>query len=146
MLAELGYPEVRVPHLRILLYLREDRGIRMSHLAERLQLTAGAVTQLVAHLEQHGLVERVRDPQDGRAVQVRPTAKTQRGYAASRARVAELVTGMEKAVGKERWEVFRDVLGEVVAWQEGRVVPEDASPDDQQAGHKSRTGSQSEGG
>jgi len=94
----------------------------MSHVAERLQLTPGAVTQLVAHLAHHGLVERVRDPDDGRAVLVRPTARTRKGYAASRVQVAELISGMGGAVGKERCEVFNDVLGDVVEWQEGRLA------------------------
>jgi len=122
MLAEIGYPEIRVPHLRVFLYTPEESGIRMSSLAERLQLTPGAVTQLVAYLELHGLAERVRDQADGRAVIVRPTIKTRRGYAASRARVAELVDAMRTAAGAERWEVFVDVLNETVDWQEQRLA------------------------
>lgn len=140
MLAELGYPEIRVPHLRILLYTREDTGTRMSQLAERLQLTAGAVTQLVTHLEQHGLVERVRDPVDGRAVLVRPTARTRPGYAASRARVAELIAGMEEAVGTERWAVFREVLNEVVTWQEARISDMSAASARSAVGHEREGG------
>jgi DNA-binding MarR family transcriptional regulator len=122
MLAERGYPEVRVPHLRVLLYTPEGTGMRMSQLAERLQLTPGAVTQLVAHLERRGLVERAADPADGRAVIVRPTERTREGYAASRALVSELVVGMRDAVGNARWEVFTATLAEIVEWQEARIA------------------------
>lgn len=122
LLAEAGFPEVRIPHLRVFLYTPEGTGIRMSTLAERLQLTPGAVTQLAAYLEAHGLIERVRDPSDGRATILRPTERTRAGYQASRARVGQLIRGMGELVGQERWETFTSVLGEVLQWQEARVV------------------------
>ena len=122
LLAETGFPEVRVPHLRVFLYTPEVAGIRMSALAERLQLTPGAVTQLVTHLEGHGLIERVRDPMDGRATLVRATERARDGYAASRLRVGELIGGMRELVGADRWGTFIAVLAEVLQWQEGRVA------------------------
>src|SRR4051812_29573542 len=84
LLAEIGYPEVRIPHINLLAYVPRGEGIRMSALAERMQLTQGAITQLVTHLEKHGLVERLPDPTDGRAVIVRPTAAAELGYERSR--------------------------------------------------------------
>lgn len=122
LLAEAGFPEVRVPHLRVFLYTPEDTGIRMSALADQLQLTPGAVTQLAAYLEAHGLIQRQRDPSDGRATILRPTERTRLGYAASRARVVELIGGMRELVGSERWATFNSVLAEIVQWQEARLA------------------------
>jgi DNA-binding MarR family transcriptional regulator len=122
MLAEIGYPEVRIAHLLLFIHTPEEEGIRMSQLAERMQLTPGAVTQLVTHLERHGLMERFRDPTDGRAVIVRPTARTRTGYAAAWGRVGELLAGWEALAGPDRWDTFQRTLGDLVDWQEARVA------------------------
>jgi DNA-binding MarR family transcriptional regulator len=87
-----------------------------------MQLTPGAVTQLVTHLERHGLMERFRDPTDGRAVIVRPTARTRTGYAAAWGRVGELLAGWEALAGPDRWDTFQRTLGDLVDWQEARVA------------------------
>src|SRR5438046_248677 len=85
-----GYPGVRVPHINLLAYVPRGEGTRMGVLAERLELTNGAVTQLVAHLESLGLVRRFRDPHDGRVVLVEPTAAAERGYEVARAALAAI--------------------------------------------------------
>jgi DNA-binding MarR family transcriptional regulator len=82
----------------------------MKELAERMQLTAGAVTQVVASLERQGLVERVRDPEDGRGVIVRPTLASNEGYERSRDRLAEMERRWSEMVGPRRWATFRAVL------------------------------------
>ena len=46
----------------------------MSELARRAQITKQSMSELVAHLERHGYVERVPDPDDRRAKLVRATA------------------------------------------------------------------------
>lgn len=122
MLAEIGYPEVRVAHLLLFIHTPQDEGIRMSQLAQRMQLTPGAVTQLVSHLERHGLMERAQDPRDGRAVIVRPTERTRRGYSAAWGRVGELLAAWEALAGPDRWDSFRRTLDDIVDWQEARVA------------------------
>ena len=112
-LAEAGYPGVRQPHVKLLAYVPRGEGIRMSALAERLELTKGAVTQLVTYLEGLGLVERVPDPDDGRAVIVRPTAAAHRGYEVARQRLAEIEEAWEARVGPRRWAAFRKTLLEL---------------------------------
>lgn len=116
-----GYPDVRVPHLNVFAHVPRGTGIRMSELAQRMQLTKGAVTQLVSYLEGHGYLERVPDPVDGRAVLVRPTEAANRGYELGRARLAEIEAGWEERVGKKCWRTFRAVLEEVARSQEERV-------------------------
>jgi DNA-binding MarR family transcriptional regulator len=114
VLAREGYPEVRVPHINVLAHVPRGEGLRMNVLAEQMQLTPGAVTQLVAHLERLGLVRRVPDRQDGRGVIVIPTAAAERGYEAARARLGELESEWERLVGPRRWGTFQDVLWQVV--------------------------------
>jgi DNA-binding MarR family transcriptional regulator len=79
--------------LRIL-QAEPKRRLSPSRLAERIVRTTGAVTKLVDRLEGAGLLERLRDENDGRAVHVRLTAAgnrlanaASRSYTAGRERV-----------------------------------------------------------
>ena len=53
-----------------------DRALRMSEVAERVLLSPSGLTRLVDRLEAKGLVQRVADPDDGRALRA---SLTQRG-------------------------------------------------------------------
>jgi DNA-binding MarR family transcriptional regulator len=90
----------------------------MTQLAELMQVTKGAATQIVAHLERHGYLERVRDTVDGRGVIVRPTPAAEQGYEAARARLTELEATWRRRVGSQRWNTFCAVLAEIADWQE----------------------------
>ena len=50
-------------------------GLTPGHLAQRLDLTSGAVTALADRLERHGLLERVPNPCDRRSTLLRLTAR-----------------------------------------------------------------------
>lgn len=122
-----GYPEVRVPHINVFAHLGRGEGMRMSDLAEQMQLTPGAATQLVAHLVRLGLVERLPDPRDGRGVIVRPTPAANEGFEAARARLAELESEWERRVGPRRWRTFTRVIWEMVELlerEEDTALPE----------------------
>lgn len=67
-----AFPEVRASHLAMMPHL-DLEGTRATELARRMDITKQAVGQLVAELEQAGIVERVPDPTDGRARLVRFT-------------------------------------------------------------------------
>jgi DNA-binding MarR family transcriptional regulator len=112
-LAAAGYPDVRIPHINLLAYIPRGERTRMGVLAQRLELTNGAVTQLVDHLERLGLVERSRDPDDRRIVLVTPTEAAEVGYEAARACLAEIEDGWAARVGPHRWAVFTGVLREL---------------------------------
>ncbi len=67
---------------------------RLTALAAREGVTQPAMTQLIARLQESGLVERAADPDDGRVVQVRITADGRAMLAGRRAVRAERLAGL----------------------------------------------------
>ncbi len=65
-----GLDALSSAHTRILPHL-DLAGTRITVLADRLDITKQAVSQLVSDLEDMGMLERVPDPSDGRAKLVR---------------------------------------------------------------------------
>ena len=120
-LARAGYPEVRTPHINLLAYVPRGEGVRMSVLAARMELTRGAITQLVAHLEGLGLVERIADPDDGRGVIVRPTAAADRGYEVARRALAEIEARWEAEVGNRTWATVSEALERLATRENSRA-------------------------
>ena len=64
--------DLSLTQLRVLAILR-DRRLKMTELADYLGLDKSTMTGLVDRAEKRGLLERVRNPADGRAVDVRIT-------------------------------------------------------------------------
>lgn len=62
--------DLSLTQLRVLAILR-DRRLKMTELADYLGLDKSTMTGLVGRAEKRGLLERVRNPADGRAVDVR---------------------------------------------------------------------------
>ena len=73
--AERGFGEVRASYGSVLVPLFERDGLRLGQLAAAALLSKQAMTGLVKLCEQDGLVERERDAADGRAFNVRLTAR-----------------------------------------------------------------------
>ena len=84
-----GY-DVTVAQSRLAQRIAED-GTRLTELADRAGVTKQTASLLVAALEREGLVERVPDPEDGRARLIRLSA---RGREAAQ-RAMEVVIGVE---------------------------------------------------
>jgi DNA-binding MarR family transcriptional regulator len=80
--------DLSVVQMRLLGILR-DREPGVLVLARHLELDKSSVTGLVDRAEGRGLVERVADPDDGRAVRIRLTRKGRALAAAGAAEVAE---------------------------------------------------------
>lgn len=81
-----GYPDHTAGHHPIFENI-DPKGSRLTELAARTGLTHQSVGELIDVLERRGYVERVPDPQDGRARLVRLTAK---GRGAVRTAVREI--------------------------------------------------------
>lgn len=89
--------------LSVLHTLARRSPLRLGELTAAEQVTQPAVTQLVARLENDGLVERRPDPRDGRAVLVHITPAGAEIVAARRAdRVARLAPTLERLSAEER--------------------------------------------
>jgi len=103
---ELGTSEYGV------LYALSDApdGLRMTELLDDVLLTQPGMSRLIARLENRGLVERVDDPDDGRACRVRLTesgTRAQRAVGLAHGRhVAELMT---RALSREQLLRLRDL-------------------------------------
>jgi DNA-binding MarR family transcriptional regulator len=111
-LAERGHPQVRFPHGNVFQYL-DDEGTHVSVLASRAGVSKQAMAQLVAHLEQHGYVERVPDPADGRAKLVRATQRGREVFAIARELVAEIDARLDQRLGPAKKQCLRDLLQEL---------------------------------
>jgi DNA-binding MarR family transcriptional regulator len=111
-LAESGHPEIRPPHGNVFQFL-DDSGTRVSVLAQRAQVTKQSMAELVAHLERHGYVERIPDPDDGRAKLVRATARGSEVYAIARQFVAEIEQQWTERLGERKMRQLRELLREL---------------------------------
>ena len=74
-----------------------DRPMRISEIGRRIAASGPSASRIVQRLEDHGLVELLPDPRDGRAVGVRMTAAG---------------AGVRAAVVERRRELIRELLGE----------------------------------
>ena len=73
-----GYPEITFALANVLGHLDRDNGVRQTDIAERVGLTKQAVGQFIDELEKLGLIERIPDPDDGRARLVGYTSRGQK--------------------------------------------------------------------
>jgi DNA-binding MarR family transcriptional regulator len=112
MLAARGHPEVRYAHGSVFQFL-DDAGTRVSVLADRAQITKQAMAQLVAHLEEHGYVERVPDPGDRRAKLVRTTARGRDVFSVVREFLAEVDARLAARLGEAKVRRLRALLQEL---------------------------------
>jgi DNA-binding MarR family transcriptional regulator len=108
-LAASGHAEVRAAHGAVFEYL-DDAGTRVSVLAERARMTKQSMTELVAHLERHGYVERVPDPADGRARLVRLTSRALEVIPFARAEEDRIEAEWTEYLGAARMAGVRDAL------------------------------------
>jgi DNA-binding MarR family transcriptional regulator len=111
-LAERGHPQVRFAHGNVFQYL-DDEGTHVSVLAGRAGVSKQAMAQLVAHLEQHGYVERVPDPADGRAKLVRATERGREVFAIARELIAEVDARLDQRLGRAKKQRLRVLLQEL---------------------------------
>jgi DNA-binding MarR family transcriptional regulator len=75
-----GFTDIRAAHT-LVFRLLPPQGCRITELAERAYTSKQAMGYVVEYLEDHGYIERVPDPNDGRAQIVR---RTERGWEVNR--------------------------------------------------------------
>ncbi len=67
------HPELQPSAYLILTYLEEQDDVRSSRLVENFGIDKGAISRQISSLVELGLVERIPDPEDGRATRLRLT-------------------------------------------------------------------------
>jgi DNA-binding MarR family transcriptional regulator len=121
-LAERGFAELRPAHGCVFGNIDEP-GARLTELADRSGLTKQSVGEAVADLEQLGFVERVPDPEDGRAKIIRLTSHGADALAAAE----EIFSGIEARfaaeVGRERFDEFRETLTRLAELSRATAAP-----------------------
>jgi DNA-binding MarR family transcriptional regulator len=110
--AERGHPDVRAPHGQVMQFL-DEHGMRVSDLARRAQITKQSMAELVGHLERHGYVERVPDPDDRRAKLIRTTARGLALHRIAREFVPELEERWGRRLGKAKMRELKMLLSEL---------------------------------
>jgi DNA-binding MarR family transcriptional regulator len=93
-------------HAALSVLVSQDRPISLSELAEKLTCVRSNVTQLVDRLEGDGLVKRIGDPADRRAVRAEVTRLGRARHAAG----AKLVDAVVKDIAEELSAVDPKVL------------------------------------
>ncbi len=117
---ERGFADLRPAHGYAFVRLAPD-GASVGELAEHLDVTKQAASQLVEELVRKGYVERHPHPADARA---RLIVLTERGWACTRAAeesAAEAVRPWREALGDQRLRELRDSLGRLAP--SGRLRP-----------------------
>jgi DNA-binding MarR family transcriptional regulator len=108
-LAERGFPGIRPAHGAIGQHIA-DNGSRVTELAKLAQLSKPSVVYLVNDLERLGYVERVDDPDDGRAKLVRLTERGVQAQSAAREILAQIEQDWSELLGRRDFRTLRELL------------------------------------
>jgi DNA-binding MarR family transcriptional regulator len=109
-----GFPEVRPSYGSVLVPLFEEDGLRIGEIARRARLSKQTLTTMVRLVERDGLVERRRDPEDGRATRVFLTARAHEFRPVAEAVLAELDRAAVLALTEDQAEALRAGLRELM--------------------------------
>ena len=113
-----GFTDLRPAHFVIFQHIRPE-GSRITELAEQAQITKQSTGSLVDHMVVCGYVERLPDPNDGRAKIVR---LTERGWdldKAARESLSQIEQEWAEQVGDERMAQLKQTLKDLIALIEG---------------------------
>jgi DNA-binding MarR family transcriptional regulator len=121
-LAEAGYADIRHAHGCVFRWVEPD-GTRLTELAELAGHSKQAVGEFVCDLEAMGYVERVPDPQDGRAKIIRLTERGAVAKATAREIFAEIEAEWAERIGPERVEALRDALETLYELEHAVPIP-----------------------
>ncbi len=101
-MAAQGFDDVREGHGCVFGFIDLEDGSRLTDLAERAGLTKQAVGEAVAELERKGYLERVPDPEDGRAKIIKLTPRGVEAALTGRRLFAEIENEWAERYGEER--------------------------------------------
>lgn len=110
-----GFDDVREGHGCVFGFIDLEHGSRLTDLAERAGLTKQAVGEAVAELERKGYLERVSDPQDGRAKIIKLTRRGVDAALTGRRLFKEIEDEWAERYGEERVVSLRQCAEEIAA-------------------------------
>ena len=110
-----GFQDVREGHGCVFGFIDLEHGSRLTDLAERSGLTKQAVGEAVAELERKGYLERVPDPEDGRAKVIRLTPRGVDATLTCRRLFKEIEDEWAERYGEERVASLRECVEEIAA-------------------------------
>ena len=122
-LAAVGLGDLRPGHGCVFGNIDPEGGSRLTELAERANMTKQSVGEFTSDLEQLGYLERVPDPNDGRAKIIRLTDQGRRAYWIGRQLIDELERDWGERYGEERIAALREGPEVVTAEGLGGVRP-----------------------
>src|SRR6266545_5512173 len=96
-----GFTDIRPGHGCVFGTI-DPQGSRLTDLAQRANMTKQSVGEATSDLEQRGYVERVPDPDDGRAKIIRLTERGREARAIGRRFIAEVEREWAERFGEER--------------------------------------------
>jgi DNA-binding MarR family transcriptional regulator len=114
-MAAAGFGDIRAGHGCVFGGIDPDNGSRLTELAERACMTKQSVGEVTSDLEKRGYLERVADPDDGRAKIIRLTSHGREAYTVGRRLIDELEREWAERYGEERIAALRDALEAVTA-------------------------------
>lgn len=107
-----GFEDLSPAHIAIFRY-EGIEGRRPKDLAEDLQITKQSVNDVLRHLERCGYIELRHDPADRRARQIGLTTRGRKLDAVVRAYARHAEKELERKVGKQEFQRFRDILVQI---------------------------------
>jgi DNA-binding MarR family transcriptional regulator len=113
-LGDEGYPDIRPGHGCAFRFIEVD-GSRLTQIAAKAGMTKQAVGEVVADLERLGYLERVPDPDDGRAKIIRLTARGWEAQAAALRIFAEVERRWSEVVGDDSIAALRETAESILA-------------------------------
>jgi DNA-binding MarR family transcriptional regulator len=115
-----GFTDIRPGHGCVFGTI-DPEGSRLTDLAQRANMTKQSVGEATNDLEKHGYVERVPDPDDGRAKIIRLTDRGRDAQAIGRELIDDLEGEWAQRYGEERVAALRDALEAISAERLGAV-------------------------
>jgi DNA-binding MarR family transcriptional regulator len=115
------YSDIRVTHGCVFGNIDPESGSRLTDLADRAHMTKQSVGEVVTDLEQRGYVERVPDPDDGRAKIIRLTERGHAALGVGRGLIDDIERDWAEQFGEERIAALRDALEAVTAERLGAI-------------------------
>jgi DNA-binding MarR family transcriptional regulator len=115
-----GFTDIRPGHGCVFGTI-DPEGSRLTDLAERANMTKQSVGEATNDLEQRGYVERVPDPEDGRAKIIRLTERGREAHAIGRRLIDEVEGEWAERFGEERVAALREALEAITAERLGAV-------------------------